>query len=61
MLKEAEKDPANTISSIKRMVGRSLSDVTSRYPNLPYHFHENDNGLPLIKTVAGIVDQSSLC
>ncbi|MBG2800930.1 Fe-S protein assembly chaperone HscA [Proteus sp. WDL240414] len=54
--KEAEKDPANTISSIKRMVGRSLSDVTSRYPNLPYHFHENDNGLPLIKTAAGIVD-----
>jgi molecular chaperone HscA len=54
--KEAEKDPANTISSIKRMVGRSLSDVTNRYPNLPYHFHENDNGLPLIKTAAGIVD-----
>ncbi|MEQ5272521.1 Fe-S protein assembly chaperone HscA [Proteus terrae] len=54
--KNAEKDPANTISSIKRMVGRSLSDVTSRYPNLPYHFHENDNGLPLIKTAAGIVD-----
>ncbi|MCK9782936.1 MULTISPECIES: Fe-S protein assembly chaperone HscA [Enterobacterales] len=54
--KEAEKDPANTISSIKRMVGRSLSDVTSRYPNLPYHFHENENGLPLIKTAAGIVD-----
>ncbi|MFU9002820.1 Fe-S protein assembly chaperone HscA [Proteus sp. TSJ240517] len=54
--KEAEKDPANTISSIKRMVGRSLSDVTSRYPNLPYHFHENDNDLPLIKTAAGIVD-----
>lgn len=54
--KDAEKDPANTISSIKRMVGRSLSDVTSRYPNLPYHFHENDNGLPLIKTAAGIVD-----
>lgn len=54
--KGAEKDPANTISSIKRMVGRSLSDVTSRYPNLPYHFHENDNGLPLIKTAAGIVD-----
>ncbi|QIG05509.1 Fe-S protein assembly chaperone HscA [Proteus sp. ZN5] len=54
--KDAEKDPANTISSIKRMVGRSLRDVTSRYPNLPYHFHENDNGLPLIKTAAGIVD-----
>lgn len=54
--KEAEKDPANTISSIKRMLGRSLTDVTSRYPNLPYHFHENENGLPLIKTDAGIVD-----
>lgn len=54
--KDAEKDPANTISSIKRMVGRSLSDVQTRYPNLPYHFHENDNGLPLIKTAAGIVD-----
>ncbi|HCH49702.1 MAG TPA: Fe-S protein assembly chaperone HscA [Proteus sp.] len=54
--KEAEKDPANTISSIKRMLGRSLSDVTSRYPNLPYHFHDNENGLPLIKTSVGIVD-----
>ncbi|OAT35166.1 Fe-S protein assembly chaperone HscA [Proteus myxofaciens] len=54
--KDAEKDPANTISSIKRMVGRSLSDIQTRYPNLPYHFHENDKGLPLIKTAAGIVD-----
>ncbi|HEK2789308.1 TPA: Fe-S protein assembly chaperone HscA [Proteus mirabilis] len=53
---EAEKDPTNTISSIKRMLGRSLNDVTSRYPNLPYHFHDNDSGLPLIKTPAGIVD-----
>ncbi|HEI8522011.1 TPA: Fe-S protein assembly chaperone HscA [Proteus mirabilis] len=53
---EAEKDPANTISSIKRMLGRSLNDITIRYPNLPYHFHDNDSGLPLIKTPAGIVD-----
>ncbi|WP_373370655.1 Hsp70 family protein, partial [Proteus mirabilis] len=53
---EAEKDPANTICTIKRMLGRSLNDITSRYPNHPYHFHDNDSGLPLIKTPAGIVD-----
>lgn len=52
---QAAQDPANTVSSIKRMVGRSLSDVVRHYPNLPYHFHDNDNGLPLIKTAAGIV------
>ena len=33
---QAAQDPANTVSSIKRMMGRSLADVQQRYPNLPY-------------------------
>lgn len=28
-------DPANTVSSIKRMMGRSLADVRQRYPHYP--------------------------
>lgn len=47
---QAAQDPANTISSIKRMIGRSLSDVQSRYSNLPYQFIASDNGLPIIVT-----------
>ncbi|WP_163500457.1 Hsp70 family protein, partial [Escherichia coli] len=47
---------ANTVSSIKRMMGRSLADVQQRYPNLPYQFQASDNGLPLIVTAAGPVN-----
>jgi molecular chaperone HscA len=32
----AARDPANTISSVKRMMGRSLADIQTRYPHLPY-------------------------
>ncbi|PWC18771.1 Fe-S protein assembly chaperone HscA [Brenneria corticis] len=46
-------DPANTVSSIKRMMGRSLADVRQRYPHLPYQYGVSDNGLPLIRTPAG--------
>ncbi|GAK29378.1 Fe-S protein assembly chaperone HscA [Serratia liquefaciens] len=53
---QAAQDPANTISSIKRMMGRSLADVQQRYPNLPYQFQASDNGLPMILTVAGPVN-----
>lgn len=47
---QAAQDPANTISSIKRMIGRSLSDVQRRYSNLPYQFIASDNGLPIMVT-----------
>ncbi|CAI1498275.1 Hsc66 [Serratia quinivorans] len=53
---QAAEDPANTISSIKRMMGRSLADVLARYPNLPYQFQASDNGLPMILTAAGAVN-----
>ncbi|MFS7185975.1 Fe-S protein assembly chaperone HscA [Serratia proteamaculans] len=53
---QAAQDPANTISSIKRMMGRSLADVQQRYPNLPYQFQASDNGLPMIVTAAGAVN-----
>lgn len=53
---QAAQDPVNTISSIKRMMGRSLADVQQRYPNLPYQFQASDHGLPMIVTAAGLVN-----
>ena len=49
----ASKDPENTIVSVKRLLGRSLTDVKSRYPSLPYHLVESDNGLPILQTMNG--------
>lgn len=49
----AEHDSANTIISIKRMMGRSLSDIQTRYPHLPYQLSASETGLPLIETVQG--------
>ncbi|MFV8845909.1 Fe-S protein assembly chaperone HscA [Serratia fonticola] len=53
---QAAQDPVNTVSSVKRMMGRSLADVQQRYPNLPYQFQASDNGLPMIVTAAGLVN-----
>lgn len=50
---QASTDPQNTIISAKRLIGRSLSDVQTRYPALPYQFSATDNGLPLIQTKQG--------
>ncbi len=52
----ASQDPVNTVSSIKRMMGRSLADIQQRYPNLPYQFAASDNGLPLLETAGGLVN-----
>ncbi|OBX03995.1 chaperone protein HscA [Gallibacterium genomosp. 3] len=49
----AEQDPHNTIISVKRLMGRSLADVQTRYPNLPYTFQASENGLPLLVTKQG--------
>ncbi|MCU1794358.1 Fe-S protein assembly chaperone HscA [Pectobacterium polaris] len=49
----AAHDLENTVSSVKRLMGRSLDDIQQRYPHLPYHFYASDNGLPLIQTSAG--------
>ncbi|MTH45853.1 Fe-S protein assembly chaperone HscA [Intestinirhabdus alba] len=52
----AALDAANTISSVKRMMGRSLADIQSRYPHLPYRFQASANGLPMIETAAGLLN-----
>jgi len=49
----AQSDPANTVISVKRLIGRSLDDIQKRYPSLPYQFKASDNGLPLLETAAG--------
>ncbi|WP_291971125.1 Fe-S protein assembly chaperone HscA [Candidatus Symbiopectobacterium sp.] len=50
---QAVNDPANTVSSVKRLMGRSLADIQQRYPHFPYHFQASDNGLPVLQTAAG--------
>ena len=50
---QASLDPKNTVISVKRLIGRSLADVQSRYSSLPYEFVESENGLPLIVTAQG--------
>ncbi|WP_075319964.1 molecular chaperone HscA [Histophilus somni] len=51
----ASQDPQNTIISVKRLIGRSCTDVQQRYPNLPYQFNATENGLPLLKTRRGLL------
>ena len=50
---QASLDPKNTVISVKRLIGRSLADVQSRYSSLPYEFVASENGLPLIVTTQG--------
>ena len=42
----AASDPLNTVSSIKRLMGRSLSDID--LTRFPYSFSQTDNGVPLL-------------
>ncbi|MEW7311908.1 Fe-S protein assembly chaperone HscA [Buttiauxella gaviniae] len=53
---QAAKDPANTVSSVKRLMGRSLADIQARYPHLPYSLKASENGLPMIDTPAGLLN-----
>ncbi|ENK2109889.1 Fe-S protein assembly chaperone HscA [Vibrio alginolyticus] len=50
---KAEFEPENTIISVKRLIGRSLKDIQSRYSSLPYRFKESENGLPILQTPQG--------
>ncbi|MVT03456.1 Fe-S protein assembly chaperone HscA [Enterobacter sp. 10-1] len=52
----AALDPVNTISSVKRMMGRSLVDIQARYPHLPYQLQASENGLPMIQTAGGLLN-----
>ena len=53
---QAAQDPVNTISSVKRLMGRSLADIQTRYPHLPYQLQASENGLPMIATPAGLLN-----
>jgi molecular chaperone HscA len=49
------EDAQNTITSAKRLIGRSLPDIQSKYPSLPYEFC-GDNNHPEIMTRQGAVN-----
>lgn len=48
-------DPLNTISSVKRYMGRSLVDIQAKEKALHYDFIETDSMVPRIQTAAGAV------
>ena len=48
-------DAQNTIVSAKRLIGRSLSDIQSKYPSLPYQFAGDENK-PEIVTRSGNIN-----
>lgn len=49
----AASDPFNTISSVKRLMGRGLADVKQLGEQLPYHFSGGESQMPFIETVQG--------
>jgi len=49
------EDAQNTITSAKRLIGRSLPDIQSKYPSLPYKFCGDENH-PEIMTRQGAVN-----
>ncbi len=49
----ASDDPVNTIVSVKRLMGRGLSEV--RVAGLPYDFVESDSAVPRLHTAGGDV------
>ncbi len=49
----AAADPFNTISSVKRLMGRGLADVKQLGEQLPYRFRQAESQMPFIKTVQG--------
>ena len=51
----AAEDPLNTISSVKRYMGRGLDDIKELGGRRPYEFVDSDSAVPRIHTVAGDV------
>ena len=49
----AALDPYNTVISVKRLMGRGLSDVHQLGEQLPYRFVEGESQMPFIQTVQG--------
>lgn len=49
----AATDPLNTIISVKRLMGRGISDVKHLGGQLPYRFTGGESHMPFIETVQG--------
>jgi len=51
----AQSDPLNTIISVKRLIGRDVSELKTLGSQLPYNFVDLDKSVPRIRTAAGDV------
>jgi molecular chaperone HscA len=51
--REAPCDPLNTIASVKRFMGRGVSDVKRLGTRLPYEFVAGESAMPKLRTVSG--------
>jgi molecular chaperone HscA len=54
-LAAAVDDPLNTIASVKRLMGRGITDVRHIGSSLPHEFVAGSSAMPLIRTSAGDV------
>ena len=48
-------DPLNTISSVKRLLGRGMQDIKTLGDNSPYEFVADEGGMPKINTAYGLL------
>ena len=48
-------DPLNTISSVKRLLGRGIADLTLLGDQFPYEFEDSTDGMPKIMTTHGLI------
>jgi molecular chaperone HscA len=53
-LQQSTIDPLNTISSIKRVLGRSAQDMQSASEYIPFKFVDSEDPVPRIHTSAGV-------
>lgn len=49
----AADDPLNTIASVKRLMGRGISDIKHLGGRLPYEFVDSESDMPRIRTASG--------
>ncbi|QIE02265.1 Fe-S protein assembly chaperone HscA [Buchnera aphidicola] len=54
-IKDTVQDPTNTISSVKRLLGRSLSFIKNNFPILPYLIEENEKKGIFFRTDSGCI------
>lgn len=59
-VQHAVTDPTNTIVSVKRFMGRGISDLRILGSKLPYHFVDADKAVPKIHTTGGDVSATEV-